>query len=117
MAKSIREAGAATFLDETDIQKGEEFKEAIYREVRLCNELVALFTPWSAKRSWVWVEIGAAWGQRKPVVAVFYGIAPSDLDQSGQGKAILEDINTLHLDGFGLYLKELRQRVQESSDA
>jgi hypothetical protein len=51
---------AATFLDETDIPKGANFKEAINREISECEEIVALFTPWSVQRFWVWAEVGAA---------------------------------------------------------
>jgi hypothetical protein len=111
IAKSIQEAGADTFLDETNIPKGGNFKQIIHREIASSNELVALFTPWSAKRSWVWIEIGAAWGQGKPVIGVFYGMGVSDLEESGQGKAILEEINVVQLNGIERYLKELGERV------
>jgi hypothetical protein len=85
IANRLRDLGADTFLDETSIPKGANFKQIIHKEIALSNEVVALFTPWSAKRSWVWIEMGAAWGQDKPVVAVFYGMELNDLDQNGQG--------------------------------
>jgi hypothetical protein len=47
-------------LDETDISVGDDFKKIIVREIAACDELIALFTPTSASRNWVWVEIGAA---------------------------------------------------------
>jgi hypothetical protein len=115
IAKTVRETGATVFLDETDIPKGAKFKERIHEEIRRSNELIAFFTPWSAKRSWLWVEIGAAWGQEIPVVAVFYGMKPSDLEESGQGKAILEDINILELNDFEAYVDELGKRVRGSA--
>ncbi len=111
IAARIRERGATVFLDETDVPKGADFKRIIHREIASSEELVALFTPWSAKRSWVWVEIGAAWGLGKPVVAVFYGMDVSDLEASGQGKAILEDINVLELSAIDSYFDELGQRI------
>jgi TIR domain len=110
IAKSIREVGAVPFLDATDIPKGAKFKQMVHREIGSSDELIALFTPWSAKRSWVWIEIGAAWGQEKPVVAVFYGMKVADLEGSGQGKGILEDINVLDLNDFQSYLRELAAR-------
>jgi len=113
IARSIHDVGASTFLDESDIPKGANYKERIHEEIKNSKELVALFTPWSSRRSWVWVEIGAAWSQEKPVVAVFYGMCVADLDQSGQGKAILEDINVLEINEFGVYLEELRKRLAE----
>jgi len=113
IARSIHDTGASTFLDESDIPKGANFKERIHEEIKKSRELVALFTPWSSKRSWVWVEIGAAWSQEKPVVAVFYGMGATDLDQSGQGKAILDDINVLEINKFDIYVEELRKRLAE----
>lgn len=62
IARRITDCGATTFLDETDIPSGANFKEIINREISGCQELVALFTPWSAQRFWVWAEVGAAWG-------------------------------------------------------
>ncbi len=111
IARCCQEIGAATFLDETDIPKGANFREIIHREIRDSRELVALFTPWSAKRAWVWIELGAAWGQGKPVVAVFYGMSFDDLEGSGQGKAILEDVNVLQLNEFAAFVAELGERV------
>lgn len=45
IARSIQDMGASTFLDETDIAKGDDFKVRIRQEVARCSELVALFTP------------------------------------------------------------------------
>jgi hypothetical protein len=111
IARCIKDLGADIFLDEASIPKGGDIKHTIHREIALSNEVIALFTPWSAKRSWVWIEIGAAWGQDKPVVAVFYGMELADLEQNGQGKGILEDINVLQLNDIEQYLKQLADRV------
>ncbi len=112
IATRIRALGADAFLDDSSVPKGANFKEIIHREIASSNELVALFTPWSAKRSWMWIEIGAAWGQGKAVVAVFYGMGVEQLEDSGQGKAILEDINVLQLNEFEKYLGELANRIR-----
>lgn len=53
--------GAIIFLANDDLNKGDDFKHVIRAEVGRSDELVALFTPWSTRRNWVWVEIGAAW--------------------------------------------------------
>jgi hypothetical protein len=112
IARAVREAGAEAFLDKTDIPKGANFKERVHEEIGLSRELIAIFTPWSSKRSWVWVEIGAAWSREMPVVAVFYGMKPVDLEESGQGKAMLEDINIVALNDIDDYFAELRARVR-----
>lgn len=106
----VRSCGSSTFLDETDIAKGDDFKKRIHAEIACCSELVALFTPWSAQRFWVWVEVGAAWGQGKRVVAVLYGISVDELERLGGSKAILEDINIVELNDFEAYLVELTKR-------
>lgn len=116
IAQDIQAVGASTFLDETDITKGEDFKSRIHIEVAGCSELIALFTPWSAQRFWVWVEVGAAWGQGKRIVAVLYRITIPELERLGGSRAILEDINILDLNNFDDYLEELRERVREGGN-
>ncbi len=116
LAHRAREAGAATFLDETDVSKGDNFKSVIHREIQLCNELLALFTPWSANRFWVWSEIGAVWGQGKRVVAVLYGLDVKDLEEVGGSKGVFEDINILRLNDVERYFIELNQRVMDSKN-
>lgn len=117
IAKYLQDLGADTFLDETNIPKGSNFKQIIHKEIALSNELVTLFTPWSAKRSWVWIEMGAAWGLDKPVVAVFYGMGLMDLEQSGQGKGMLEDINALQLNDIERYFTEVASRIDGAKHA
>jgi len=113
MAKEIRAAGGSPFLDETDIPKGSpNFKKVIRDEIAASRELVALFTPWSMMRSWVWIEIGAAWSRAIPVVVVLFGMDLADLEKSGQGRAILEDINVVHLNDFDDYLRQLEERIK-----
>jgi len=114
IAKEIEVHGAITFLDETNIPKGSpDFKRIIREEISTSRELIALFTPWSSMRSWVWIELGAAWIREIPILAIFYGITASDLDKTGQGKAILEDINTINLNNIDDYLDQLAERIKE----
>ena len=59
IAKEIQAVGATTFLDETNIPKGApDLKKIIRNEIWASRELLALFTPWSVMRSWVWIEMG-----------------------------------------------------------
>ena len=111
IAKRAQELGADTFLDETNIPKGSNFKQIIHSEIAQSDEVIALFTPWSSKRSWVWIEIGAAWGQDKPILAVFYGMELDDLETNGQGKGILEGLNVLRLNDIEQYFPQLASRV------
>lgn len=116
IARRIHDCGASTFLDETDMPKEANFKEIINHEISECQEIVALFPPWSAQRFWVWAEVGAAWGQGKRVVAVLYGLSVGKLEKIGGSKAVLEDINILDLNEFDRYLDELERRVKEGND-
>lgn len=112
MATAIHSRGACTFLDDVDIHKGDDFKRIIKGEVASSNELIALFTPWAAKRTWIWTEIGAAWGQGKRIIAVFHGMILSDLGKDGSDRSILEDVNVLQLNDMDRYLEELEERVK-----
>lgn len=115
IAKEISLIGAKPFLDETNIPKGHpNFKQIIRSEISQSQEMVALFTPWSAIRSWVWIEMGAAWDREIPILAVFYGMTMSDLDKTGQGKAFLEDANVIQLNDFDTYLKQIALRIKEA---
>jgi hypothetical protein len=111
MRRAVEDTGSNTFLDVRDIPKGADFKGVVRGELSQSDELIALFTPWSARRSWVWIEIGAAWGQGKPIVAVFHGMSISDLRDGEQGAAVLEDINAIRLNDFDVYIGQLRSRV------
>jgi predicted RNase H-related nuclease YkuK (DUF458 family) len=117
IARSAQDCGATTFLDETDIKKGDNFKQIVHREIAQSKELIALLTPESAQRFWVWVEIGAAWGQEKRIIAVLYGITTTKLEELGGSKAILEDINIVDINGLDSYWDELRKRVADHCDA
>ncbi len=118
MGRRIREdCGASTFLDVDDVSSGDSFKQRIHAELCKVHELVALFTPWSARRSWVWIEVGAAWAQEKRVVAVLHGLSVAEFAEIAGGKAIFENLHIIHLNDFDRYLTELRARVLEANNA
>jgi hypothetical protein len=100
-----------TFLDNNDLSKGDDFKQMIRAEVGRSDELVALFTPWSIQRNWVWVEIGAAWVNQKRVVIVLYQVTLNDLDTGG-GRAVLNDLNLVEINEIERYFQEVRSRAE-----
>jgi hypothetical protein len=71
IAKSIEDCGAITFLDRRDVAAGDNFKQRVHEEIAKCDELLALFTPWSRRRAWVRHEIGMADILDKRIVCVF----------------------------------------------
>jgi TIR domain len=111
IAARLQDCGAMTFLDNNDLSKGDDFKQVIRVEVGRSDELVALFTPWSIRRNWVWVEIGAAWVTQKRVVIVLYQVTLSDLDTGG-GRAVLNDLNLVDINEIEHYFREVRLRVE-----
>ena len=65
MARAISDSGATPFLDVFDIKKGDRIEVKVHEGLVASNKLVALLTPWSVDRNWVWAEIAAAWALRK----------------------------------------------------
>ncbi len=118
IGRRIREdCQASTFLDAEDIASGDNFKQRVHAELQQAQELVALFTPWSVGRTWVWIEIGAAWAQEKRVIAVLYGLSLQQFEEAVGGRAVFEDLHILQLNDFSRYLDELQVRVVEARDA
>jgi hypothetical protein len=112
MERCIKECGADTFLDVNDIETGDEFKARIRAEIIGSDELVALLTPFSRGRSWLWNEIGVAWGLQKRIVAITYGMTMADLDtEDGGGRGVLEGYQFRNLNDFETYVHELRERI------
>jgi hypothetical protein len=116
IADRLRECGADTFLDNTDIAKGDEFKRLIFTELGRVDELLALLTPWATQRNWVWVEIGAACVQGKRVVPVLYRVTLEELDAGG-GRAALDGITAVKINEINRYFDEVRKRVAGADDA
>lgn len=115
MARLIQEAGAEPFIDIFDISKGDRIEDRIRDELPRCDELVALVTPWSVERNWVWTEIAAAWILRKRFVAVLYGLTLQEIVETHGGAACLSTTNIAMLDEFGDYLGELTARTTVSA--
>jgi hypothetical protein len=113
MARLVQEVGATPFIDIFDLKKGDRIEERIREELPRCNELVALLTPWSVERNWVWTEIAAAWIMRKRFVAVLYGLTFDEVDSERGGAACLSVTNVATLDEFDAYITELRTRISE----
>lgn len=111
VAQRITACGASFFLDTASIATGDDFKRIIKQEMAQSQELIVIFTPWSAHRNWIWIEIGLAMSQDKRFVAVFYGMKLSDLEEGG-GKAVLEDVNIIDINDFDRYFRELKTRVE-----
>ena len=114
IAKNLElEAGADCFLDIFDIEKGDDFEERIFGEMPKCKELLALLTPWSVDRNWLWVEIGAARALGLRVVVVLYGLGLSDIEKDKGGKVFLGAKNIVEINDLDVYLKQVSKRANK----
>jgi hypothetical protein len=112
IARWVEDSGAKAFLDRRDIVTGDNFKERIREQISDCEELVALFTPWSRKRAWVRHEIGMADALRKRIVCVFYKATTADFDLLEDGIGPLDGLNIIDLNDLGAYFDALKKRVK-----
>jgi hypothetical protein len=111
IAKCIEDCGVAAFLDRRDIAAGDDFKKRIREEIPKCDELLALFTPWSRRRAWVRHEMGMADMLGKRIVCVFYKVKVSDFDPDEDGLGPLDGLNIIDLNNVGAYFEALKKRV------
>jgi hypothetical protein len=118
MALNIKnEARAEFFIDFLNIQSGERIPDKVHSGLTRCTELVSFLTPYSVGRNWVWSELGAAYGLKKPYVAVLYGLTRQKIEKKYGGLAILESTKLIDLNDFDAYLNELKDRVNLVKDA
>jgi len=110
IARCIEDCKAAAFLDRRDISAGDNFKQRIHAEITKCNELLALFTPWSRRRAWVRHEIGMADMLKKRIVCVFYGVTAADFQNDEDGLGPLDGLNIIQINNLNSYFKALRRR-------
>jgi hypothetical protein len=111
IARHIEDCGATAFLDRRDIAAGDNFKQRIHHEIEKCDELLALFTPWSRRRAWVRHEIGIADGKAKRIVCVFYNVTTDDFRNDEDGLGPLEGLDVVEINGLGTYFNDLRRRA------
>jgi TIR domain-containing protein len=112
IARRIEGCGATAFLDRRDIAAGDDFKQRIHEEIPKCDELLALFTPWSRRRAWVRHEIGMADMLKKRIVCVFYKVTVADFQRDEDGLGPLDGLNIIDINTLQTYFDELRRRAK-----
>ena len=111
IAREIESCGAKPFLDEAEIDAGADFEEDIRVFIERAHELVVLLTPWALERAYVWIELGAAWGRRLPIVALLLGISPAELQSRPGVPVLIKKRDLLQLNDIEIYLEQLRKRM------
>ena len=112
ISQIIKGFGASTFLDEADIEYGDDFEDRILEAARNSQEMLVLLTPWALKRPYIWLEIGAVWGLGKRIVGVLHGISANELVTQEGTPALLKRIDLVRLNDVDVYLKQLKIRVE-----
>src|ERR1041385_8118266 len=79
IAAHIRTCGARSFLDEADINHGDDFEQKILEAAQSSSELLVLLTPWAIPRPYIWLEMGLFWGQGKRIIGIFHGITAKEV--------------------------------------
>jgi hypothetical protein len=95
------------FLDAKDIDAGEQIADSIRTSIQECDEFVVLLSPYSKDRQWVLIEMGAAWGLEKPIVAIIDKIGPQEMPD------IVSPYKALDLNDFDQYLSQFSERVKK----
>lgn len=111
IAREIRNAGAAPFLDEAEIEVGGDFDEQVLESLVSAAELLVLLTPWALDRPYVWAELGAAWGRRIPIVGVLYGLTVAELQARPGVPVFLKKRDLIDINDIDRYFGELARRV------
>ena len=104
--------GATVFLDEAQVEIGDDFEEKILDFLNKAHELVVLFTPWALDRPYVWAELGAAWGRGIPIVVVLHGMTSTELQSRPGVPLFLKRRDMIDINELDGYFSELSARVK-----
>ena len=117
IAAHVRKIGADTFLDEADIEHGDDFDDEIVKASKLCTELLLLLTPWSVERPYIWLEIGFFRHDNKRIVGVLHGLKPEDISADPRIPVLLKKIDLVEINEIGSYFTQLNRRVKAAGEA
>lgn len=107
IAKLLEQVGGVkTFLDERDIEIGDSIPDTIRQRIKECNEFLVLLTKNSINRPWVLIEISAAWGHGKRIIAVIDKVTPEEMPE------IMLPYKAVDLNGLDEYVGQLLDRVR-----
>ena len=108
-ARIIEEAAkphVEVFFDEKDIEGGQSIPDSVRTGIERCDEFVVLLTRNSKDRPWVLIEMGAAWGLRKPIIAIIDKIGPKEMPD------ILSPFKAIDLNDFDQYIDQFLRRTK-----
>lgn len=115
LSASFEAVKAKTFLDEANIAVGAKFEDEIFEALQKADELVALITPWALSRTYVWLEVGAAWFKNIPIIVLLLGVTPAEFTQKVNIPVDLKERNLIPLNNVDRYIRELGERVEQKA--
>jgi hypothetical protein len=115
LSSSFEKVNAKTFLDEANIAVGAKFEDEILEALQKADELVALITPWALNRTYVWLEVGAAWYKNIPIIILLLGVTPAEFIQKVNIPVDLKERNLIPLNNVDRYIRELGERVDQKA--
>jgi TIR domain len=111
IAAHVKRCGATCFLDQADVDHGDDFDHKIRKATRASKEMIVLITPWAIDRPFVWLEMGAFWGSGKRIVALLHGLTAKEVATNERLPVVLKRIDLLQLNEVGGYFSQLRRRL------
>jgi hypothetical protein len=113
IAKAIIDCGATPFLDNIEVQAGEDFDEVIRENLNKAHELVVLWTPWAIESKWIWAEVGAAWARGIPIIGLLYGVTSTEILEQPSFPVFLKSKDWLSMNEFEKYAIQLKARCEQ----
>ncbi|MFM9068279.1 MAG: toll/interleukin-1 receptor domain-containing protein [Planctomycetota bacterium] len=111
IAWHVSACGANTFLDESDIEYGDDFENKIITAAEHSTELLVLLTPWATTRPYIWVEIGFFLRDRKRIVGVLHGLTTKEISTDERIPALLKRIDIVEINDLDGYFQQLKKRI------
>jgi len=99
-------AGYRVFLSHSDKDRWIAKPDSVRNGIEKCDEFVVLLSRYSKDRPWVLIEIGAAWGLRKPIIAIIDKIGPKEMPD------ILNPYKAIDLNDFDQYISQFLRRAK-----
>jgi len=103
------------FLDEANIDVGEDFPEMIHAALQRADELLVLLTPWSVRR-WVWVEVRAAFERGIFIVGVLHGRSSAEPRSDTSTPVFLLERHLIKLNDIQRYFDQLQRRIDDQRE-
>jgi len=104
VCEDIAALGIDVFLDNKDLQTGDDFDHETNDHIRDSDEMIVLVSHAALKSNWVMIEFGAARVLQKRLVPILIDVAPNELPQP-INRHLARDLNQIER-----YYEELRRR-------